>query len=206
MIGRRIRVEARLTAGLLSLLSVEIFGCRAAPPEPPPVLNDLPAFSLTERNGEEVTKSSLAGRPFVADFIFTRCSLVCPRLTARMKELEKALPTESRARLLSISVDPDYDTPEVLQRYAETWHIAGDRWLLATGERGAIRDLVRRGFLLPVEEQPEIREMPILHSSRFALVDAQGRLRATYEAFEEDALERLLADLAALERAAPGGA
>lgn len=206
MIARRIRAVASVAGLPLALVWGALFGCSPAPRAAPPVINDLPVFSLTERSGEEVTKSSLAGRPFVADFIFTRCSLVCPRLTARMKELERALPPASRARLLSITVDPDYDTPEVLQRYAETWHLAGDRWLLATGERDAIRELVRRGFLLPVEEQPEVAEMPILHSSRFALVDAQGRLRATYEAFEKDALARLLADLAALEAAAPGGA
>lgn len=206
MIAQCRRVSAARATLWLGMLAVAVAGCRPAAPAPLPVLNELPDFSLTERSGAEVTKSSLAGRPVVVDFIFTRCSLVCPRLTARMKELERALPAASRARLLSISVDPDYDTPEILQRYAETWHLAGDRWLFATGERQAIRELVRRGFLLPVEEQPEIPEMPILHSSRFALVDAQGRLRATYEAFEEDALERLLADLAALERAAPGGA
>ncbi len=205
MIARWIRAVARPVGLPLALVWSALIGCSPAPRAAPPVLNDLPDFSLTESSGHEVTKSSLAGRPFIADFIFTRCSLVCPRLTARMKELERALPAGSRARLLSVSVDPDYDTPEVLQRYAETWHLAGDRWWLATGERDAIRELVRRGFLLPVEEQPEIREMPILHSSRLALVDAQGRLRATYEAFEEDALERLLADLAVLEREAPGG-
>lgn len=202
MIAPWSRALARPAALLLALASIACLGCGPAQRAAPPVLNDLPAFSLIERNGEEVTKSALAGRPVVVDFIFTRCSLVCPRLTARMQELEKALPPTSRARLLSISVDPDYDTPEVLRRYAEHWHVAGDRWLFATGNRQAIWELVRTGFLLPVEEQPEVPEMPILHSSRFAILDGRGRLRSTYEAFEKDALERVLADLKVLEREA----
>ena len=83
-------------------------------------------------------------------------------------------------------------------RYAEFWQ-AGPRWLFATGERAAIWELIRKGFLMAVEATPEDTTSPILHSNRFALVDGQGRLRATYIAFEEDALDRVLADLAAIE-------
>ena len=95
-------------------------------------------------------------------------------------------------------MDPEHDRPEVLTRYADGWQ-AGPRWLFATGERAAIWELVRRGFLLAVEETPEDTTSPILHSNRFALVDGQGRLRATYLAFDEDALDRVLADLARVE-------
>jgi cytochrome oxidase Cu insertion factor (SCO1/SenC/PrrC family) len=90
------------------------------------------------------------------------------------------------------------DRPEVLTRYAEGWQV-GPRWLFATGERTAIWELVRKGFLLPVEATPASVDSPILHSNRFALIDRRGRLRATYEAFEEEALDRILADLKALE-------
>ncbi|MEO7795938.1 MAG: SCO family protein [Thermoanaerobaculia bacterium] len=162
------------------------------------MLSVLPAFSLLERAGTVLDGTTLAGRPAVVDFIFTRCPASCPRLTARMKELEKRLPESSTARLLSISVDPEHDRPEVLMRYAEGWQ-AGPRWLFATGERTAIWELIRKGFLLPVEEVPAPAESPILHSNRFALLDRQGRMRATYEAFEEDALDRLLADLKSVE-------
>jgi protein SCO1/2 len=119
-------------------------------------------------------------------------------LTARMKELEKRLPESSEVRLLSISVDPEHDRPEVLSRYAENWQV-GPRWLFATGERAAIWELVRKGFLLAVEATPEDTSSPILHSNRFVLVDREGRMRATYPALEADALDRILADLAALE-------
>jgi protein SCO1/2 len=168
-------------------------GRQAASRPAPPVLGELPDFRLTERRGGAVGRAELAGRPFVADFVFTRCQVYCPRLTARMKELSGRL---GDARRISISVDPRHDTPEVLTRYAERWGIAADPdWLFLTGEESAVRDLVRAGFLLPVEDTPENAAMPILHSNRFALVDRAGRLRGTYDAFEPDALDRLLADL-----------
>lgn len=182
---------------VLVTLVVGLVACRV--PEPLPVLSQLPEFSLVERSGSSIDKAFLAGRPVVVDFVFTRCPASCPRLTARMKELEKRLPGSSNVRLLSISVDPEYDRPEVLRRYAQGWG-AGERWLFATGERTAIWALIRKGFLLPVEETPQDATSPILHSNRFALIDGEGRLRATYEALEEGALERILADLKQIER------
>ena len=186
---------SRLSLASLVLLATAA-ACRA--PEPLPVLAELPPFELVERSGAALDKAALAGRPEIVDFIFTRCPASCPRLTARMKELEKRLPERSTVRLLSITVDPEHDRPEVLTRYADGWQ-AGPRWLFATGERAAIWELVRKGFLLAVEETPEDTTSPILHSNRFALVDGEGRLRATYLAFEEDALDRVLADLARVE-------
>ncbi len=182
--------------GLAGLAMLAVVSCRA--PEPLPVLSELPDFALIERSGTPLDKATLAGRPAIVDFIFTRCPASCPRLTARMKELEKRLPASSAVRLLSITVDPEHDRPEVLTRYAEGWQ-AGPRWLFATGERAAIWELVRQGFLLAVEATPEDTTSPILHSNRFALIDREGRLRATYQALEEDALDRILADLEALE-------
>ena len=190
-------------AGLAGLALLAVAACRA--PAPLPVLSELPEFSLIERSGAALDKAALAGRPAIVDFIFTRCPASCPRLTARMKELEKRIPQSSTVRLLSITVDPEHDRPEVLRRYADGWQ-AGPRWLFATGERAAIWELVRQGFLLAVEATPEDTSSPILHSNRFALVDRAGRMRATYQALEEDALDRILADLAALEAGEAGEA
>ena len=182
---------------------------RAAPPPgpPPPVIAALPEFVLTERSGTLVTREELAGSPWVADFIFTRCQVYCPRLTERMKELASRLPPTAGVKLVSITVDPDHDTPAVLSAYADRHGLSHrPEWLFLTGPRAATWNLIRHGFLLPVEESPENADMPILHSNRFVLVDGEGQLRGAYDAFEPDALDRLLADLAALaaERPAPG--
>jgi len=164
---------------------------------PPIVLAALPPFELVERDGATVRLADLAGAPWVADFVFTRCAIYCPRLTVRMKELRERLPP--RVKSVSFSVDPDHDTPAVLAEYARTWGIEGRDWLFLTGPREAMWKLIREGFLQPVEETPEVEASPILHSNRFVLVDAQGRMRGLYDAFDDEALERLLADLAAIE-------
>jgi protein SCO1 len=170
--------------------------------EPPMVIAQLPAFALTERDGSTVALADLAGAPWVADFVFTRCAVYCPRLTARMKELRQRLP--ARVKSVSFSVDPDYDTPQVLAEYARKWEIEGRDWLFLTGSRAAMWQLIREGFLQPVEETPEVEASPILHSNRFVLVDARGRMRGLYDAFDEGAFAQLLADLAAIESEAEG--
>jgi len=178
-------------------IALMLFGNR--PPEPPPVFGELPSFELTERDGSRVGRDELLGAPWVADFIFTRCAVYCPRLTARMKELRQALPAS--VRTVSISVDPEYDTPEVLTAYAASWKIEGRDWLFLTGPRDATWSLIRRGFLQPVEEQPAVAASPILHSNRFVLVDSSARLRGFYDAFEEGGFARLHHDLDAILRA-----
>lgn len=173
--------------------------------EPLPVLATLPHFALIERDGSTVTLRELAGRPWVADFVFTRCQVVCPLLTGKMAELRRRLPAGSRLASVSISVDPEHDTPAVLRAYAEGKGISGRDWLFLTGERDAVRGLIRDGFLLAVEDTPDNVAMPVMHSSRFALVDGEGRIRGYYSPLEQEGeLERLLADAAALEREARG--
>jgi cytochrome oxidase Cu insertion factor (SCO1/SenC/PrrC family) len=174
-----------------------VVACSSPPPAPVPI-STLPEFSLLERDGSTVTRETLAGAPWIADFIFTHCAAYCPRLTARMRQLRSDLPPGVRS--VSITVDPERDTPAVLAEYARSWKVEGSDWLFLTGEKEAIWSLIRKGFLLPVEENPEVEASPILHSNRFALVDGQGRIRGTYEAFDEEAMARLRSDLAAVLR------
>lgn len=171
-------------------------------PEPPPVLDPVPAFSLINRDGRPVRLQDLAGKPWIADFIFTRCPASCPMMTARMSRLERELPSDIDLRLVSFSVDPEHDTPAVLQKYAESYK-APARWLFLTGDRDEIYRLSRQGFKLGIEiPQPDPAAPkpvePILHSTRFALVDAQGRVRGYYDGFDEESMKKLLQDLRAI--------
>jgi protein SCO1/2 len=167
--------------------------------EPPPVLDPAPAFTLTNRDGRAVRLQDLAGHPWIADFIFTRCPASCPLMTARMARLNRELPDDLPVRLVSISVDPEHDTPQVLQRYAESYK-APDRWLFLTGGQEEIYRLSRKGFKLGIEIPsssspggPPVE--PILHSTRFVLVDGEGRIRGYYDGFDEDSMKKLRRDL-----------
>jgi protein SCO1/2 len=171
---------------------------------PLPVLGTLPAFALVGQDRQPVTRETLSGRPFVADFIFTTCAGVCPAMTARMAQLQARLPQD--VALVSFTVDPVHDTPDVLARYAADFK-AGPRWRFATGPREALYGLATEGFKLAAMELPQDQRQPagdgpFLHSSKFVLVDGAGRIRGYYDSEERAALETLLSDVRALAEGA----
>lgn len=177
------------------------WGQRAAPP----VLATLPPFTLQERTGQPLTAADLAGRPYVADFIFTRCAGSCPAMTRRLARLRPRLP--DAVRFVSFSVDPAHDTPEVLRQYARAQG-AGEGWLFVTGPPRAVHALATDGFKLaayevPPAEQKEGGDGPFLHSAKFVLVDQAGRVRGYYDSTEDAALFALERDAAALLAGAP---
>ncbi len=174
-------------------------------PEPPPILGELPAFALIDHQGRAVGRGELLGTPWIADLVFTRCALACPRMTAAMARLDRRLPPEG-VRLVSVSIDPAHDTPEVLAAYAAR-HGASPRWRFLTGDPAGVRALARDGFKLGVDAVPGEADpgLAIVHSDRFVLVDAAGRVRGYYDPFDPESLARLERDLSALrdEAAAP---
>jgi protein SCO1/2 len=201
-------LRRRMLWGLLVLALLAVAAATAVQrlrkPEPLPVLGQVPAFALTNRDGRVVRRADLDGRPWVADFVFTRCPASCPMMSARMARLNRDLPSDLAVRLVSISVDPAHDTPEVLQRYAESFQ-ATDRWLFLTGTREDVRRLCIEGFKLGLDMAPGPGSgpEPILHSTRFVLVDGKGGIRGYYEAFNEDSTAKLKRDLLALAASEP---
>lgn len=162
-----------------------------------PVLAEVPELDLVRSDGERVTRAELAGTPWVADFVFTRCVTSCPVMTGRMQGVGSGLVEGEDFRRVSISVDPAYDTPEVLREYQRARRLPESWWWL-TGEPDAVLALVREGFLLGVEPNPGDPDDPILHSTRLVLVDGENRIRGYYDALDAEALERLENDLAHL--------
>lgn len=165
----------------------------------------VPEFDLVSQTGEPVHLADLRGQVWVADFIFTHCASTCPMMTAQMQRFSSALGDEPRVRLVSFSVDPQRDTPARLAEYARGLGATPDRWLFLTGDAPQIRRLARDGFHLPVED-PAPEDVArgaeaVLHSTRFVLVDAQGRIRGYYDGTEERAVQRLGSDVRQLLRA-----
>lgn len=166
----------------------------------PGVLYKLPGFSLTNRDGSTVTKADLMGKPWIADFIFTRCRQQCPLLTTQLKALGPDLP--AGVRRVSFSVDPSYDSPQVLTAYAQAHGIKDRNWLFLTGKRDLVLGLIEKGFKLPVEQQTATtrpsNQPPIVHTTRFVLVGSQGNIRGYYDGLTADGRRHLLRDLHAL--------
>jgi protein SCO1 len=182
------------------------------------VFGTVPPFSLTERSGKPVTREELMGKVWIANFIYTHCPDTCPLQSAQMARLQRDLEDLKDLRLVSITVDPERDTPPVLQEYANRYGADPDRWLFLTGGKDAIYRLAQEGFRLSVVD-PEERKTSshffeprsvfahhgevgkqFIHSSRFVLVDRQARIRGYYPGTEEDAFQRLRRDVPTLLR------
>jgi protein SCO1 len=180
------------------------------------VYGQIPEFALIERSGRRITLADLHGKVWIANFFYTECPDTCPLQSAHMARLQDELASEPDVRLVSISVDPEHDTPEVLAEYAARFEADPDRWLFLTGPKDAIYRLAIDGFRLGVVDRgehaqrgtgngqawlgpasawahpvPNADQEPVLHSSRFVLVDRQAQIRGYYHGTDWESLERL---------------
>ena len=172
---------------------VDVFAAR--PRVSLPSYGHVPAFRLVDHRGQPISDESLRGTVWVADFIFTRCAGQCPMMSERLAQLDHALGADARLKLISFTVDPDWDTPKVLAEYATAHGAAHERWLFVTGPKAEIWQLCAHGFQLAVSDGERASVEPITHSTRLVLVDASGAIRGYYDAAEPDELERLQHEL-----------
>ena len=156
----------------------------------------LPDFTLTAVTIDGTSpfdRSALRGRAWIADFVYTRCTGPCPMLSAGMAGLQKRLPPS--IGLLSFTVDPDHDSPEVLTLYARRFGADPQRWFFLTGDKPELIRLIGDGFLLPVAESAAASPGErVAHSSKFVLIDSEARVRGWYDGDETSSLDKLAAD------------
>ncbi|MCW8132334.1 MAG: SCO family protein [Planctomycetota bacterium] len=158
-----------------------------------PVLGEVPDFTFVERSGVPISRDDLKGRLWVADFIFTRCGGPCPMMSYQMNDLQKTIKRKVQdVRLVSFTLDPEYDTPEVLRDYADKFSAHPEKWLFLTGDRVKIQTLASQGLKLSAVEG---QDRAIVHSTHFVLVDQNGRVRGYYNGTDVDALNKLREDL-----------
>jgi protein SCO1 len=169
--------------------------------QPLPSYGTAPKFDLTNQDAQAFGSDALAGKIWIADFIFTSCPGPCPIISTRMSELQKPL-AKTDVRLVSFSVDPEKDTPEVLRTYADKLRKEPFRWDFLTGPLETITSLSRDGFKLALAGEQEPGSGPV-HSTRFVLVDRRGTIRGYYDALAADGVTRLLADTNHLLREQP---
>ncbi len=188
-----------LSAGLVT--AWQVYG---PPPEPKRAGQDLGdlgyelgSFRLTERSGRAVTEADLAGDVWVAAFVFTRCPMSCPRISSVMKKDLQGPLGDAGVRLVSISVDPDYDTPAVLARYAAGLGADPDRWWFLTGKQDEVVDLILDRFHLPIEKDPgadaDAKVEAVRHSPRLVLVDRGNKVSGYFDSDDPKAVAKLVA-------------
>jgi protein SCO1 len=154
----------------------------------------VPEFQMTDSEGHAFDSKTLSGKVWVADFIYTNCPAECPMMTAKMHKVEKQLRDAADVRLVSISVDPERDSPPVLNEFAHRFGGPTDHWYFLTGQPTTIHVLAYETF--------HVGDVlgKIEHSTKMILVDKHGNIRGYYSTFDEDGIPAMLKDLAALRR------
>lgn len=211
-----------LVCVVLATATLAAWAClRSAVPERLEILGRVPPFTLVERSGKPVTLDDLLGKVSVVNFFYTRCGDTCPLQSAHLARLQAEFAATTDLRLVSITGDPDHDTPAVLGAYAARYHADPRRWVFLTGSREAIHRLAVDGFHLPVTASNDSRRGPtwtwlapgsawaheeatarpairLAHGSRFTLVDRQTQIRGYFDATDWADVDRLRADLSRL--------
>jgi len=152
-------------------------------------LSKIESFSLIDQDGEPFTHENLKGKVNVVNFMFTTCRGICPQLSREMKALSNSFSRYGTFSLLSISVDPDNDTPEQLRAWFKKQGVSNKRWSFITGEREKIKTLLETQFLVGLPEDPNV------HSDRFMLLDKDNIVQGTYQLSRPETLESLKKDI-----------
>lgn len=143
-------------------------------------IGEVPNFSFTNQKGETITNQDYEGKVYVAEFFFTTCPSICPIMNRNMVKVQNEFYGNPNLGMASFTINPDFDTPEVLKVYAESYKITNPNWHLLTGDKTEIYKLANTGFNLYVGEATEV-EGGFEHSGFFALIDQEGNIRSRYD-------------------------
>lgn len=186
-----------LIAGAFLVGIALLFSLSARAPVELPHYGPAPAFSLRDLTGTAVTEEDLKGKVTVMSFFFTSCPATCPTVIGNVASLHRALANDSGVQFISVTVDPDTDTPEKLTDYARRYNADPVRWRFVRGDLDAVRALRREGFKLDSGVQIEV------HTTRLVLIDARGEVRGYYQGTEDESVKALGRDIQILR--AEGG-
>ena len=159
-------------------------------------------FSLTNQNGLTVTEKDYMNKIYVADFFFTTCPSICPKMTANMGLIQENIKTDNQVLLLSFSVIPEIDSVQQLKSYAIEKGVIDSKWNLLTGNKKEIYELARKSYLA-VKTDGDGGEHDMIHTENFILVDPEKRIRGFYDGTDTNAMDELLSDIKVLQMEYP---
>ena len=159
-----------------------------------PKLGTISGFKLENQKGDKVEANYFDGQVWIGTFIFTRCQGPCPMMTQKMARMQKELANIPNLKHVSITMDPEFDTPEVLLEYANRYKADHERWQFLTGDKSDIIKLAIEAFKLPAGEDPD------MHSTRFVLVDQEQKIRGYYDSQDPQSIAKLISDARSLSK------
>ncbi|MBK6482871.1 MAG: SCO family protein [Chitinophagaceae bacterium] len=164
-----------------------------------PVFWDAPAFSFQTQNGDTLSASDLKGHAYVADFIFTNCEGVCPKLSQTLSLVQLNFKNDKRLKLVSFTVDPDRDSIPVLKEYAKRYDAIDGKWYFLRGEKETVWKMAQEGFKVPVVYTPEGgKGNEFTHTERIVLVDQDGKIRGFYNGLDKQMMDTFYNNLASI--------
>ena len=164
-----------------------------------PVLNTIHPFTFTRQDGQQISESHVAGKVYVAEYFFTTCKGICPKMNRNMKAVFEDLKGEKGFLILSHTVDPETDSVPRLKHYADSLGADPSIWWFLTGTKENLYKTARESYLLddPQNSSKNITEQ-FLHTQFFALVDSHGQVRGIYDGLKQEELVQLKADIRTL--------
>jgi protein SCO1/2 len=162
-----------------------------APPPAPKEFGPAPYFNLTTQDSTSLSSDDLKGFIYIADFIFTNCESVCPKISELMEKFQESYKDEPRVRFVSFSIDPERDSIKVLKQYSKKYNALENKWFFLTGNGSVIRDSIGvKGFKVPVVPD-DPKDGQYSHTDRFILVDGDGIIRGYYGILSEGYIDSL---------------
>lgn len=206
--GRLVVTVTLITAAVLVLATVAALYLRPSTMDtgrpagvPPQVFYALPDFELTDQSGAAFTKESLRDKIWVSNFMFTSCPTVCPMLTQRMSLIADRVAHLSEVHLLSFSVDPETDTPEVLARYAAGYSVDHNQWSFLTGDPAIMKAAIEEGFKVSMGGPIDRKDLSsVMHGTRFVLGDGDGNIRGYYDVETDAGIDLLIHEIDLLRK------
>jgi protein SCO1 len=184
-----------LGIGLLAAWGIRVYELRPSPRFLKPVMS-APDFTFTAQGGNTFSSNDLKGKVWVADFIFTRCAGSCPMLSGQMRLLAQQWKGNDQLRLVTFTVDPDYDKVPIMAAYAQSFQADSKNWIFLTGTKKDIYEAIGQGFKLSAAEDPQgTPGFEFIHTTRMVLVDGEGKIRGLYDGEDETDMQNLRRDL-----------
>lgn len=158
------------------------------------VYHQIPAFRFLNQDSIWVTEKDMAGKIYVADFFFTTCPTICPKMKTQLLRIYERYATNDAVRILSHSIDPEFDNVSVLRDYANKLHVAAPRWNLVTGDKKAIYAIGQKSYMVTAQEDSN-EVGGFVHSGAFILVDKDRHVRGIYDGTKEEDVNHLIEDM-----------
>lgn len=170
-------------------------------PEQDTVFHTIPDFHLLNQDSVEVNRDLIKGKIVVADFFFSRCPTICPKMSSQLNRIQDVFLNYPEVLLVSHSIDPVHDTPSVLRAYAKRYEAEANKWVFLTGDKSQIYQLAIKGYKLAVQDDNAKTgsDETFTHDSKLVLVDKDGVIRGYYDAEDKEEIDRLILEIRVLQ-------